>query len=284
MKKFIFSILILASIRLSAETVTFAVIGDAGHPTNDTRRVQASIKKSNINNLILPGDNLYDLSLTYKEVWGPWVNDGFEFPVVAIGNHSLGYTQEMEYFGMPAEYFLKVVDGVNFIVLNSDNQDNISDQVSFLYNTLSKVSENTQTFLVYHHPPATVSYRHSWQERKEFHDQTRWVLKKFSKKIDAIFVGHDHQASIFTYGDIPVIVSGAIFEHFPSRDARNYIDGMNVETVWRFESGFYWVRLDVNKEKNWSWINFVNVDRDRVECSIRISKKYGLQRRSNCLR
>ena len=275
-------VLILLAFNSFAETVTFAIIGDAGHPNANTRRVQESIKNSNVKKLILPGDNLYDLSLSYDYVWSPWKNEGFDFSVVALGNHSLSYEEEMSYFDMPSEYFLKVIDGVNFIVLNSDNQDNISSQVSFLYKTLSELPKDQPTFIVFHHPPATVSYRHSWQERKEFHDQIRWVLKRFSKKIDAIFVGHDHQASMFTYGSIPVIVSGAIFEYFPSRDARNYIDGMLVESVWRFKKGYFWVRVDVDKTNKWTWFNFVNVDDNRVDCSIRVSKKAGMLRRPNC--
>ena len=40
----------------------------------------------------------------------------------------------------------------------------------------------------------------------------RPVLKKWSSKINLIINGHDHIASLFTYDDLPVLVSGAVFE------------------------------------------------------------------------
>ena len=95
----------LFSFSCFAKTLTFAVIGDAGLKNKHSEKIRLSIKKSKIKNLILPGDNLYDLSSTYEEVWNDWLEDGFDFSVVALGNHYLSFEEEMNFFNMPGEYF-----------------------------------------------------------------------------------------------------------------------------------------------------------------------------------
>lgn len=275
-----FLLLIPVHSSFSEDSISFAVIGDAGHPTSKTEQIRLSIQDSNIQNLILPGDNIYDLSLTYDDVWSSWQQ--FKFPIVALGNHHQTYLEEIEYFSMPGEFYLKKFEGINFIVLNSDNTQNINAQVSFFADKIKSVPRTEPLFIVFHHPPATISYRHSWQEREAFHNAIRPILLRYRHKIDAILVGHDHQASIFSYGDIPVIVSGAIFEYFPSRDVDQYIDGAKAKTIWRFQSGHYWVRLDVDKKNKWNWINFINVDTDTVDCSIRISRSHPMVVQPNC--
>ena len=261
-------------------SVSFAVIGDAGHPSVHTNVIKESIKSSGVKNLILPGDNIYDLSLSYDDVWGSW--NEFNFSVVALGNHHQSYEEEIEYFKIPNEYFSKVFKGIKFIVLNSDNKLNVDEQVSFLEKELKFSSGDQPLFVVFHHPPATVSYRHSWQEREEFQNAIRPILLRYRHKIDAILVGHDHQASMFTYGNIPVIVSGAIFEYFPSRYVDQVIDGVTAQSIWRFESGYYWTRLDVDKKNNWTWVNFINGYEDKVVCSIKLTKNKEVIVRPNC--
>jgi hypothetical protein len=264
----------------SSDTVSFAIIGDAGHPGQQTEQVRQSILKSDVKNLILPGDNIYDLSLSYDDVWSNWID--FDFPVVAIGNHHQSYPEEIAYFNMPGEYYSKKFKGIHFVVLNSDNRENIQEQSLFLEKHLKSHKRDEPLFIVFHHPPATVSYRHSWHEREDFQNLIRPILMRFSHKIDAILVGHDHQASIFSYGDIPVIVSGAIFEFFASRHVDQLISGVHAETIWRFNEGFFWVRLDVDKSNKWSWINFIDVNRNKVVCSIKIKKNKDMEIRSNC--
>lgn len=261
-------------------SVSFAVIGDAGHPSVHTNVIKESIKSSGVKNLILPGDNIYDLSLSYDDVWGSW--NEFNFSVVALGNHHQSYEEEIEYFKIPNEYFSKVFKGIKFIVLNSDNKLNVDEQVSFLEKELKVSSGDQPLFVVFHHPPATVSYRHSWQEREEFQNKIRPILMRFRHRIDGILVGHDHQASIFSYGDIPVIVSGAVFEYFPSRFVDQTINGIVASSIWRFDSGYFWVRLDVDKKNNWTWVNFIDAYKDKVVCSIKLSKQGPMIVRPNC--
>ena len=274
----------LISFSCFAKVLTFAVIGDAGYKNRHSEKVRYSIKKSKIKKLILPGDNLYDLNFTYDEVWGDWLGDDFDFSVVALGNHYLSFEEEMNFFDMPGEYFKKKINGVNFIVLNSENRLNVEEQSNFLKDELDKISEKEQTFIVFHHPPATISYRHGWEERKEFHEELRKTLTTNHHKIDAILVGHDHQASLFLYGKIPVIVSGAIFEYFPARRVNTTINNLRVKTVWAFDSGYFWTRLDIDTKKKVTWINFIDAYKDKVMCSIRVSKKSRMIIRNNCKR
>src|SRR3989338_7515494 len=86
----------------------FAIIGDAGARTEGSKLVRESIHNQKVNQLILPGDNLYHL--TYKEVWDPWISIGMQFAMVAIGNHTTGYEAEKKFFAMPEEFYTKRFD------------------------------------------------------------------------------------------------------------------------------------------------------------------------------
>jgi predicted phosphodiesterase len=278
MKSSIF--LALFFVCFEAFSSTYAVIGDAGHWTDDARRVRSSLLKSKATTLILPGDNLYDTRLEYQQVWSHWTKLGFTFPVVALGNHNRSYVEEMEYFKMPAEFFATVIDETRFIVLNSDNTLTVREQASFLRTQLAAAKEKF-VFLVYHHPPVTI--RHNWREKEAFHVLTRPIILEFEKKITAILVGHDHLASLVEMNGIPVVVSGAVFESFLT-PARNYTDqGLTVSTKWVSRGGFYWTRMDVDHAREEVWINFVRSDVEEVSCSARISPRPFLLR-NNCSR
>ena len=84
---------------------SFGVIGDCGMIAPLARKTRLSMDYAGITQLILPGDNIYDVYKSYDEVWRTWINRGFKFGIVAIGNHTLGYKEEARYFGMPAEYY-----------------------------------------------------------------------------------------------------------------------------------------------------------------------------------
>ena len=73
---------------------------------------------------------------------------------------------------MPDEYYAKVVEDVRFIVLNSDNAANVLAQRDFFLKEMTTAKETRRhfTFLIVHHPPATLSARHQWIEKKFFHD------------------------------------------------------------------------------------------------------------------
>ena len=280
MKNLIYiSISFLLIINLKAET--FAIIGDAGVNNKYQEMVRESIIKSNVRELILPGDNLYDLSKTYEEVWGKWDRNFFNF-TTAIGNHHLSYEHELNFFNMPGEYYTKVISGVKFVILNSDNRDNVKEQLIFLNNELANHKEG-HLFIMLHHPLVTISARHSWNEREELLRGAKKIINAYKGKVSGVISGHDHLATLVTFNNIPLIVSGAVFESRPFRPV-NYrnSEGILVNTEWINKEGFYWVRLDVNKNSSGYWLNFVRADIDEVSCSIYVEKGKVFKQR-NCL-
>ena len=204
----------LTTLPTVASEQTFGIIGDAGRATANAKSVRESLARAGVLELILPGDNLY--SGTYQSVWQSWRNLNFQFPVVAIGNHNDGYPSEMSYFGMPAEYYSKVIDGVHFLVLNSDNNQSGRTQAAWLDGQLENATENL-IFLVYHHPSYKISSVHTWTEKKEFQLAIRPIIWKHRHKLTALIVGHDHLASVLHFNDLPVILSGAVQEDRQSR-------------------------------------------------------------------
>ena len=92
-----FATLLFSLLTFSSE-LKFAVVGDAGLWNSNSQSLLASIVKFETKKMVMPGDNIY--SGTYEKAWTPWKNAGITFDVVAIGNHHLGYANEVKYFGM----------------------------------------------------------------------------------------------------------------------------------------------------------------------------------------
>ncbi|MBS1959477.1 MAG: metallophosphoesterase [Bdellovibrionales bacterium] len=260
--------------------LSFAIIGDAGDWNKSAQLVQRSIIQGKVQNLVLPGDNLYVPDKSYSEVWSNWSKLGFKFSVVAIGNHNKGYDQEMKYFKMPSEYFSKHDGTVRFVVLNSDNENTAGAQGRFLDQELRTAKERF-IFVVYHHPSFTLS-GHGWQEKQKFQNAVRPLLIKYQNKITAIINGHDHVDELAELNDrLPMIISGAVFETLKAKPV-NYMDGsVHVKTRWVFDGGYYWTRLDLNSETGEAWINYVSASLNRVTCSVRIAPR-PLLMRENC--
>lgn len=277
-----FGLIFLASALPSAHAarnLSFAIIGDAGEWNSHAAAVQKSIAAGNIQNLILPGDNLYDPSASYSEIWGHWSQRGFRFSVVALGNHYKSYKSEMEYFRMPHEYYARTDGAVRFVVLNSDNPKTADEQARFLEAQLSR-SREPLVFVVYHHPSFTVG-KHTWDEKRDFQLRIRPLLKKYHQRITGLLVGHDHIASLVEVGDIPMVVSGAVFESLPASPVNYVEDGFRVRTRWLFRGGYYWTRLDINGTTGEVWVNYVNSHRNEVACSVRIAPR-PMEMRPNC--
>ena len=271
--------LLFFSLTINAET--FGVIGDAGYWNIHSKSVRDSMIKSDVKSLIMPGDNLYNTSLDYIDVWSPWLRKGFKFSVVSLGNHYSSIQEELDFFQMPNNYFYKDIGNVRFIILDSETLTKLDDQRNFLNEALASSDKNFNV-VVYHHPMATISYRHGWKEREAFHLKISPVLKKWSAKINLIINGHDHIASLFTYDELPVLVSGAVFETRPAPAFSYQRDsGEFVHTSWVNSEGFYWIRLDFDVESNWIWINFVRTDKEEVSCSILLKDK-NIYRKRNC--
>ena len=280
MKKSLLILFILINHAVFAQT--YGIIGDAGHWNEYSKNVRDSILHSGVKKLILPGDNIYDTSLQYTDVWGPWLSENLKPFVVGLGNHHRSIEEEIEFFNMPGKYYSIIEQSIRFIVLDSETLSELDEQAIFLKRELEK-SEETFNVVVFHHPPATVSYRHGWKEREAFHLKMKPIFDQFNEKISLIINGHDHIASLFTFGEIPVVVSGAVFETRPA-PAFSYtreLDGVKVKTVWGNSEGFYWVRLDFDPKRKRIWVNFVRSDEEQVSCSILLLPKQIL-RRQNC--
>ncbi|MGE0633304.1 MAG: metallophosphoesterase [Pseudobdellovibrionaceae bacterium] len=260
---------------------TFAIIGDAGRWNKSSLAVRNSILAAKVSDLILPGDNHYDPPKSYDEIWGPWKRKKFNFRLVALGNHTLGYLEEMKYFEMPQEFFSVVKKDTRWIILNSDNEDRTSEQMKWLEGQL-QISTETFVFIILHHPPYTISKFHSWKEKSKFQIPFRALLWKYRTRITALIVGHDHMASLVSLNEIPMIVSGAVQDQRPEKPMSYSEDDVQVQNLWTFKKDPHWARLDINSAKTPEvWLNFVNADRDSVACSARIFPR-PILRRSNC--
>lgn len=252
---------------LAAKASEFAIVGDAGKWAAGSKLQLESIQRSSVRSLIMPGDNLY--SGTYQSAWGPWQKAGFNFDIVAIGNHNGGYSKEIAFFGMPAAFYAEVIPGVaRFIVLNSDDKKNVNEQMQFLESELT-TSVEPMVFLVYHHPTYTVSSDHTWDERRDFQQALRRQLTQFRKKITAVIVGHDHLAALGHFGDLPYILSGASWNVRSDRPVTNIQQGVSVRTDWFFDDVPYWVKLSLTTagRTTQARVDFIRAGDDQVRCT-----------------
>jgi predicted phosphodiesterase len=276
-------VLLLSSVctsALPAANLKFGVIGDAGLWNSNSEGVQKSMIRSSVKNLILPGDNLYHS--TYADVWGHWTQKGFSFDVVAIGNHTAGYPQEIAFFRMPAEFFSVVKGTSRFIVLNSDNKTNVPAQAAFLEAELTRATESS-VFIVYHHPTYTLSRTHVWTEKSDFQLAVRAIFKRFRSKITALVVGHDHLALLAHFGDLPVILSGAVQEVRADTPRSGVQDGVQVTTNWFFDGSPYWAQLEIPATGRTVQVDFIRASDDQKSCSISIKTGERAIMSPNCM-
>ncbi|MBI2520416.1 MAG: metallophosphoesterase [Bdellovibrio sp.] len=270
----------------ASHALDVAVFGDGGKKTESTLQILQSMLKYQVKDAVLLGDNLYDMSASYHEIWDDWMANGIRFPVVALGNHRLSYQHEREYFGMPDEYYAKIVGDVRFIVLNSDNHANVLAQRDFFLKEMGqkKNRQITFTFLVFHHPPATLSPRHQWIEKKLFHDTFRPLLLQYRGNIDGIFVSHDHAAGVYSFADIPLLVSGAAYEFFPLNPVNGDVfPGVAVKTLWIYQQKPHWARLETFPKSGEAYVHFIEAESkdSKVVCSV-LLKMRQITLKPNC--
>ncbi|MES2745023.1 MAG: hypothetical protein V4655_06335 [Bdellovibrionota bacterium] len=267
-KRLLFLFCLFSSTYLHAADRIFGIAGDAGKVTKSQNLVRESLKTGGVLDLIMPGDNLY--TSDYESTWFGWIRDDFQFEVTAIGNHHAGYANEVRFFQMPGEFFSRVYDErTRFIVLNSDNEKTIKEQMAFLDKELSS-AEEPFIFLVYHHPSFTVSHLHRWQEKKSFQTAVRQRLNKYRSKITGVIVGHDHAAMAVEFGDLPVIVSGAGHEIRVDFPINNVQENVPVVTRWYFDWVPYWAKLTLPEVGDEAAVEFVRASDNQVRCTVRL--------------
>ncbi len=263
-------VVFLSCAGVHAEVFEFAVIADAGDWNPMSREVRDSIGATPIRRLVLPGDNTYSEFLGrrgYQNAWRNWYDQGFLTEVVAIGNHTSSYETEVRFFGMPGEHYAKIYNDtlgwpqVRFVVLNSDNEDSVPQQRDFLERSLGEAQEPF-VFVVYHHPSYNTGGQHQWEQKRAFQLSVRPLLQKFSKKITAVLVGHDHIAATYQWGGVLAVVSGATHETRRSRpvDFTDARDGVAVSTLYMFPSqdnSGYWLRLKLDSQTRRSELSFI---------------------------
>lgn len=277
---FLASLFLVLPVQAHAGDLTFAIAADAGKIHVNSAAARASMERAGVFELILPGDNLY--AGTYDAVWNPWSADGFHYAVTAIGNHNAGYAAEMRFFQMPGEYFTKTyADTARFIVLNSDNTSSASAQASFLDHELAAATEPF-VFIVYHHPTYTLSHFHNWEEKKAFQLAIRPVLTRHRSKITALLVGHDHLAMVAHFGDLPVIVSGAIWETRGDSPINNIQDGVKVATNWYYDGQPHWAKLSLDTQADRATVEFTNSKTDQVSCTAHVATGARAELESDC--
>lgn len=255
-----------------------AIIGDAGLTGSDLDNLRDSIASEKITSLILPGDNLY--FGRYDWTWDQWKKLDFKFDVVAIGNHHGGYEKEIKYFNMPGEYFAVVKNKARFLVLNSDNQDNVDLQFSWVRNELLNASEKL-IFLVFHHPSFNTGGGHDWRTKEIFQRQMHQIYKDFGRKISAIFVGHEHLSSFVTFGSLPVIVAGSGREVKKANPVSYEEEGFKIQTLFLAPRQQHWASLDISAKGDEAWVHFIRVSDQNRTCSAYL-KNGGISLAQNC--
>ena len=252
---------------------SYAIVGDAGIRNGATEALRRNLAAKQMYRLLMPGDNLYMPLSSYPATWDVWKKEGFQFSMVAIGNHNKGYAEEVAYFAMPGEFYAAESKGALFLVLNSDNKKNYSKQIAWVDQALTQ-SKYTLNFIMYHHPSITLSNSHQWEEKKGFQDGMRAVIKKHAKKITTLIVGHDHSAGFFTLDEVPMILSGASWESIKI-DLPTPKDPLFVTAgLWAtVRGGFWWSQLDYNALTKEVYVHYNRFDKQQNKCTIRILPK-----------
>ncbi|MCM2353966.1 MAG: metallophosphoesterase [Pseudobdellovibrio sp.] len=280
MKSFIaLATLLFVSLSGFAEELRFAVVGDAGFWNNNSKSLLTSITNFKTQKMVMPGDNIY--KGTYEQAWAPWKNAGITFDVVAIGNHHLGYANEVKYFGMPGEYFAKsYLNGeVLFLVLNSDNTKTVNEQMTWFESQLKSTTAK-QVYVVYHHPSLTIG-EHKWTEKKEFQIKIRSLFKTYRSKITAAIVGHDHVAALINFDNLPVIVSGSAQSPDKGSPVNNVQEGIQVKSQIYLSAQPYWVQ-QITSGGDSAEFNFIRAKDNKVLCKAVIQT--GMRETHSCVK
>jgi hypothetical protein len=274
---------ISASAAISRGARIYGVFGDGGAFTREAESVLESMQREGIHDLALLGDNAYP-GWSYEAAWSPWMDAGFRFPVVALGNHHNGYENEMAFFNLRYEYYAKeLAPGVLAVVLNSDREDNAEEQAAYLEEVF-QTSDAESIFILFHHPMLSLTKNHPWTERALFHQAVRPVIQRYRHRISAVLNGHDHLASAFSFDSLPVLVSGAVKEVMAYDPVYGKQESIEVKTEWAYRPRPTWLRLAVVPYSADSRIDFVDAQSSRPTCTIQIRTGEWIYLEENCYR
>lgn len=257
----------ITSVTTEESEQTFAVFSDVGQFQPHLGYLMSSLKRSNIKDIVMAGDNVYEHGLGHQIVWNTW-RENFNFFGVAIGNHHQGYQQAINFFKLPGEYYTRIRKDIRIIVLNSDNMNNVDQQAVFLEHVLKNAVEKF-VFVTFHHSPVTISRKHDWKEREQFANKILPILLRYKQKITAVFVGHDHQSSLYQVNGLLFILAASAYQNRESYYS-NYVDndrGINVKTLWNYLSGRMWLKVTTNSKNGSVLFSFIEIDKKIVECS-----------------
>ena len=250
--------------RASAEEAnqSFGVMGDAGLWNQKTIEIEASMRRTGVNRLVMPGDNLYFGAGDYPEQWGHW--KGYDFSVVAIGNHNYSYEREIAFFKMPGAYYSKTFPGdVRFLVLNSDDEKTAEVQARWLEEQLKQKS--ALTFLVWHHSPYTLTSSHGWREKEAFQTRMRDIIHRHQNEITALLLGHDHIGAFYCVDRVPLIITGASWET-REPETMNYVaeDKTQVKAQWVYpRQTALWGHLEIRAAQKEAKLSFIRASDDK---------------------
>lgn len=196
-------------------TVTFAIIGDAGTGGKNQFRVAAEMAEAYSQQpftlLLTTGDNVYygDVASRAREVidkpYGPLFDAGVEFHPT-LGNHDIDDPEDLAeilaVLGMPDRYYYYTSGPVDFFALDSTWMD--TGQLIWLADRLS-CSENRWQVVYLHHPLYS-----SGEHGSDTALRARLEPILVSGGVDILFAGHDHnyERSTPQNGIVHVVTGG----------------------------------------------------------------------------
>ena len=284
MSRILLLVIVLTQHSAIAANLSYGIVGDMGRWKANAKLVRDSLIRMNTKNLIMPGDNLYEEGQGYKAVWSPCISNGFVFSYTAVGNHNLSYEADAALLTMTGAYSANSDEekDIRFIDLNSDNEENVEEQMAFLQEQLG-ASKNKFNFIMYHHPSFTISDHHKWEERKKFQIAIRDIIKKNKQVISSLIWGHDHLAATFDFEGVPVFLSGSA-ENPRVGVVQPENLGLQFEDRWLAPPGEpYWLKLEaIAEDRNGLVFKFIRARDDRVMCTMKLVAPQAMSYQPDC--
>ena len=199
----------------AADSVAFAVVGDAGKANADqfrvAHRMALEYRERPFEHLLTVGDNVYDGSVidrapgVIEKPYHPLFDAGVVFRPT-LGNHDVegqaDLRETLHTLGMPDRYYRFSAGPVDFFALDSNWMD--ADQVSWLRRGL--ICSTSPWQVVYMHHPIYSAGKHG----SAF--GLREILEEVFEAggVDIVLAGHDHdyQRSLPQQGIVYVVTGG----------------------------------------------------------------------------